>query len=525
LLRTVIALSVAAFAGLFVYVEVTLYLPLRMSISLPASGLPQGLFSIPAMVGMGVIAVSSFCDSLNVDLKRWAGAALITACISVAVFIFAQSAESHLGLHPLVVPWLLFGIFLLCGFPIAFAMAIGGLSYLILLPDLPLFRLVQQIENGVDSTFLLTIPLFVLTGKLLEVTSVSDRLLSLVKVFIGRIRGGIGVVSIGGMYLFTGISGSPTADISAVGSVMAPAMRREGYSEGEAVGIISAATIMGHTNPMSIALIVLAQLAGLSIGTLFIAGILPALFLAGVLSVYILFSAYRQKLERSAALTMRDRLRILARGLPALTVPAVLFGGLFSGLATPTEVAGLAVLASLAVAGLFLRELTLRSLVNAAIEAAALTGMALLLLATANLLAFSSVDQQLPQMITEFVQAFAKERWEFLLLSLVVLVLMGAILEFPALLIFGPLMLPVAVALGFHPMHYAIFLINAVFIGCFLPPIGVLYYVTCGIASARSDKAAGQTLIYLAIVSVSMLCVGFFPWFTLALPRALGLIH
>lgn len=518
------ALTIAAFCAFFCYVEISLYLPLRMGIVLPGSGLPQGWFSVPVLIGMAIVSFSAFRESFRVPPAFWVMTAVVSTVVAAALLFGGKTAVEDYDLNPLILPWVIFCALLLMGFPIAFAMGIAGFSYLAFEPGFPVFRLVQQIENGVDSFFLLTIPLFILTGKLLEATSVSDRLLDLVKIVLGRLRGGTGLVSVGGMYLFSGISGSPTADISAVGSVMVPALKKQGYSEGEAVGIISAATVMGHTVPPSIAVIVLAQLASLSAGTLFVAGLIPAVFLALVLAVYILFSAYRQKLERNPSLNFAERMHILWRGLPAMAVPVVLFGGLFTGIVTPTETAALAVLASIIIVGPVLRELNLSLLVRASVDSATLTGMALFLLATANLLAFSSVDQQLPQAITDWIEGFASQQWEFLLLSLVILVVMGAVLEFPALLIFGPLMLPVAVALGFNAIHYAIFLINALIIGGFLPPIGVLFYVTVGIAGTTAEKAAKQTFIYLALVSAGMLIVGFFPEITLGLPRYFGMI-
>jgi C4-dicarboxylate transporter, DctM subunit len=521
--KSAISLVVVTFSAMLCYIEVAEFLPLRATITLPGSGLSQALFSLPVIAGAATICISALIESFRSGLRAWCVALLLTAAVSALFFALGHEMAAA-RISPLVLTWALFVLLLLLGVPTAFAMGMAGLSYFLLTPDVPLFPLAQQVESGVDSITLLSIPLFILTGKLQETTSAAERLLDFVRVFLGRVRGGTGLVTIGGMYLFSGISGSPTADLSAIGSVMIPALRKQGFSQGDAVGLISSSAVMGHTIPPSIAIIVLAQIAGLSVGTLFVAGVVPATLLAIILGAFVLVRAKLQKLPPNPPLTLRDRFRFLWRGLPSLSVPVLLFGGIFSGIVTPTEVGALAVLLSIGL-GLMLRELTLPGLVKAFIDAASLTGMAMLLLATANTLAFASVDQELPQRLAQLVAGMAASQWQFLILSLVLLIAVGSVLEFPALLIFGPLLIPIAVTLGFNPIHYAIFLINALLIGSFMPPIGVLFYVTCGIAGATVEGAMKGSLLYLSIVAGGMLFIGFVPALVLWLPHMLGMLH
>lgn len=519
-----IAFLIAALAGLFCWTELALYMPVSLAMTLPGTGLPQAVFGLPATAGMAAIAVYAVRAGTRwgaaVALPAVGGAALLAAVVGVAGWWLAQSMDWA----PLVFAWAAAFLLLAAGMPIAFALGLGGATYLLLTPEDGLFILPQQAQAGVDSFVLLSVPLFVLAAKIQEESAISDRLLGLVRVFIGRLRGGSGLVTIGGTYLFSGISGSPTADISAIGAVMMPAMQRDGFSDGEAVAIISASAVMGHTIPPSIAIIVLATVANLSVGALFVAGILPAAALALVLAVLVTVSARRQGLHRAESLSWRDRRRILADGAPAMVVPGLLFGGLLSGIVTPTEVAALAVLASLAIAvGLY--RLPLARLPAIAGQAARLAGMATLLLATANVMTFASVDQQLPNAIAAWLEGLAASPWEFLVISFVLLVAMGALLEFPALLIFGPLLMPVATALGFNPVHYAIFLIDALVIGHFLPPLGVLFTVACGVTGTSVGHAIKPVFLYLGVVAAGLLAIGAWPDLTLALPRAAGLIR
>jgi tripartite ATP-independent transporter DctM subunit len=522
--RSAVALVIATFAAALCWVEAAEFMPLRAAITLPGSGFSQALFSLPVIAGAATICISALIESCRGGLRAWCLAALLVAIVAALYLVLGREFLAATRISPLVPTWALFAALLLLGVPTAFAMGMAGLGYFLLAPDTPLFSLAQQVESGVDSVALLSIPLFILTGKLQEMTSAADRLLDFVRVFLGKIRGGTALVTIGGMYLFSGISGSPTADLSAIGSVMIPALRRQGFSQGDAVGLISASAVMGHTIPPSIAIIVLAQIAGLSVGALFAAGVVPATLLAIILAAFVLIRAKRQNLPPDPPLTLRERGKFFRRGLPALSVPVLLFGGIFSGIVTPTEVGALAVLLSIGL-GLILRELTWPTLVKALIDAASLTGMAMLLLATANTLAFASVEQELPQKLAQLVAGVAASQWQFLILSLVLLIAVGSILEFPALLIFGPLLIPIAASLGFNPIHYSIFLINALLIGSFMPPVGVLFYVTCGIAAAPVEKAMKESLLYLSIVAAGMLFIGFVPALVLWLPHLLGIMR
>ena len=522
--RAAISLIVVAFSSSLCWIEIAEFMPLRAAITLPGSGLSQALFSLPVIAGAATICISALIESFRSGLRTWCVALVLVTAFAALYFALGEELLAATQINPLVLTWALFGLLLLFGTPTAFAMGIAGLGYFLITPDMPLFPFAQQIEGGVDSITLLSIPLFILTGKLQETTSAADRLLDFVKVLLGRLRGGTAVVTIGGMYLFSGISGSPTADLSAIGSVMIPALRRQGFSQGDAVGLISSSAVMGHTIPPSIAIIVLAQIASLSVGALFAAGVVPATVLAIILAAFVLIRAKQQNLPPNPPLSVRERFKFLWRGLPALSIPVLLFGGIFSGIVTPTEVGALAALLSVAL-GLILRELTWSALIKAFIDAASLTGMAMLLLATANTLAFASVNQQFPQELAQFIAGIAASQWQFLLLSLVLLIALGSILEFPALLIFGPLLIPIAGTLGFNPIHYAIFLINALLIGSFMPPLGVLFYVTCGIAGARVEEAMKASFVYLMIVASGMLLIGFVPGLVLWLPRMLGVLH
>lgn len=517
------ALIVAALSTVVSYVALTSFLPLQMQLTLPATGLPQGVFSISLVIGTLLLAAYALTDSFKSGWRVWALSAAIVAIGALGAYAAAEGVIAVGAASPLLIAWIVFFVFLFGGVPTSFSLLAASFTYLVLDGRTSFLFLPQRIESGIDSFVLLAVPFFILAGKLMESTSISQRLLDLVRIVVGRLRGGTGLVALGGMYLFSGISGSPTADVSAVGSVMIDPLRKEGYSGGEAVGILSAATIMGQTVPPSIGMVVLGQVAGLSISTLFVAGFLPAAAMALILAVFIFARAHFTRLNPPAGLSRSQSIIALRRGVLPMMVPLILFGGMITGVITPTEIAVAAVLVILLL-GMFYRELGVRSLVSSAVDTCVLTGMVLLLIGTANTLSVASTLERLPHTVASWVQLIATSQLEFIAVSLVVIIAMGAVLEFPALIIFGPLLLPVAAGFGMDPIHFAILLLIGLVIGAFLPPIGILFFVVCAVAREPVGKAVRPVFAYVMLTIVGWLVLALVPQLTTFVPKLVGIM-
>jgi tripartite ATP-independent transporter DctM subunit len=341
---------------------------------------------------------------------------------------------------------------------------------------------------------------------------------------VGRFRGGMLQVIVVSMYVMSGISGSKVADVAAVGTTMKSVMRRERYDPGETAAVLAASAIMGETVPPSIAMLVLASVTSLSIGTLFIAGLLPAAVMALCLMVLIYFRSR----NRPGELKQHSMREIVGSGLaavPALVAPVILIGGIVSGVATPTEVSSTAVMYALALSILFYRSLGPRQLWSLVTTTTAKAGMVLFITSTASTFSWSLTIAKLPQQIATLFSVLHGSASMFMIAAVVTLVIMGALLEgLPALLIFGPLLLPMAPGFGIDPLQFGIVLIIAMGLGAFSPPIGVGMFVTCSICDTTMENASRHMVPYLVILVAGLLLVALVPWFSLIVPRALGLI-
>jgi tripartite ATP-independent transporter DctM subunit len=301
-------------------------------------------------------------------------------------------------------------------------------------------------------------------------------------------------------------------------------MKKHRYDAGETAAVLASSAIMGETVPPSIAMLVLASVTSLSIGTLFVAGLLPAAVMAVCLMALIYARAGKHR-DSPKRYTPREVGRAAIDAVPALIAPVILVGGIVSGLATPTEVSSTAVIYAILVSVLFYKALSLKGFWSVMVDTSAKAGMVLFITSTASTFSWSLTLAKIPQQIAAMLSILQGSSWLFMLGTIVTLVLMGALLEgLPALLIFGPLLLPVAPSFGIDQLQYGIVMIIAMGVGAFSPPIGVGMYVTCSICETTMESATRHMLPYLAVLAIGLLLVAFVPWFTLIVPRLLHMI-
>jgi tripartite ATP-independent transporter DctM subunit len=420
---------------------------------------------------------------------------------------------------------LLFLALLVVGAPVAVAVGAAGFVGAVLASPAPLAITVQQMFHQVDSFVLLAFPLFVLAGSLMETGGIARRLVDLAVALVGWIRGGLGMAVVIAEYVFSGISGSTVADVSAVASTTIPSMVRAGYSRELAVAIVSAASAMGILVPPCILMIVIGSIAGLSVAALFTAGFIPAVILAIAIMIYIYRLAGQGGIEATARPSGRELGRAFVHALIPLGMPAIIFGGILGGIMTPTEASVVAVLYA-AVAGLFIyREISWSQLPEILIQSAAVTGAVGLLLATAGVISWFLTVQQLPTMLIRLMTMVPGSSLVFLLITAVVFIFFGAVVEgLPAVVILLPSLLPVATQLAIDPIHYAIVIVASVGIGLFLPPVGVGLFIACGIGGVSVDRATRAVLPFIVVLCVGLVVIIIAPWFTLVLPRIFKLL-
>ena len=346
------------------------------------------------------------------------------------------------GAAPLVVLVIGFLVTGALGLPLAFTLALTSLTYLLGIGGVGLIILPIKILGGVDSFVLLAIPLFILAGALMESGGISERIVDLAMAIVGKVRGGLAMVVVVAEILFSGISGSTAADVSAISSLLVPSMRRAGYSGPESVSVVAAASAMGILVPPCLTMVVLGSLVNLSIVTLFLAGFVPAFILAAALLVLIAVRARRQNWPVTTGASHADLGRALRRAIVPTGLPVLLFGGIFSGATTVTEAALIAVVYAF-VAGIFMGGVRRTEIVGQLAQSGVVTATTLWVLAAASAFAWILVREWVPQTLGEWIGGVGAGRVGFLALTIVLFVVIGALLEgLPALLIFGPDPLP-----------------------------------------------------------------------------------
>src|SRR3954469_14031456 len=414
------------------------------------SGLPLELTFYP--MGAGAACMAAF--ALDQFLRRdWRDVVIAIAIVAgVAALWLAWSTLSP-PTAPGPAPLMLIGfvISLAGGMAIGFALALAALIYIWAEGALPGVIFAQQMARGIDNFVLLAIPFFILVGYLMEANGMSVRLIALLERMVGRMKGGLNVVMVLSMVIFSGISGSKMADVAAVGSVLIPAARRSRQNPGAAVALLAASAVMAETIPPCINLIILGFVANMSIGGLFMAGLLPAGLMAlALIAAAITFGSPAALAEDDAR--PRTPMAQLWGGVAvALGLIVIVFGGFKSGVATATEISAFGALYALVVGGIAFRELGPRAASRTFVQAATRSGLVLFIVAAAQALAFVLTLQQIPHALAELMVGLSNTGGSrlFMLLSILILIVMGSVLEgAAALIIFGPLLVPVAAQLG-----------------------------------------------------------------------------
>ena len=487
---------------------------------LPASGLSGAAISAVLPVALLLMAAVLVGQIRGGDARIWRERETLTWALGAAGAVIASVLVPLLaGAAPLVVMVAGFLATAALGMPLAFTLALTAFTYLLGIGGVGLIILPIKILGGVDSFVLLAIPLFIVAGALMESGGISERIVALAMAIVGRVRGGLAMVVVVAEILFSGISGSTTADVSAISSLLVPSMRRAGYSGPESVSVVAAASAMGILVPPCLTMVVLGSLVNLSIVTLFLAGFIPAFILAAALLVLIAVRARRQNWPVSRRATGADLGLAARRAIVPLGLPVLLFGGIFSGATTVTEAALLAVVYAL-VAGVFIGGIRREELHSQLTQSGIVTATTLWVLAAASAFAWILVREWVPQTLGEWMGSLGAGRIGFLAMTIVLFVVVGALLEgLPALLIFGPILFPISRVIGVDPVHYGIVIVAAMGIAFFLPPVGVGLTIAAGIARVDIDDVSRNYVPYLVALLIGLALIAAFPVLTLVLPR------
>lgn len=418
-------------------------------------------------------------------------------------------------------------LFILLGMDIAFSIGLASLSYIgltHLFADRPVnvVMLVQQMTAGVNSFTLLSIPMFIFAGELMTRSSIVRRLIDMAAVLVGHKPGGLGNVSVVANLMLAGTSGSATADAAAVGTALIPEMERRGYSKRYAAGIISAAACMAPIIPPSILLIILGAIANISVGDLFLAGIIPGILMCVALMFMNRYLALRYDLERSPRATKAERRAALLRGLPPLGAPLLVIVTKVLGIATPTETAGMVVLYTAVLGALVYRELTPRAFLDAAIGAVLTSGAIMMTVATSQVFGSLVIMGGAGRMIQELLLSISQNPYVLLMVINVALLILGTSMDpLPVMLILSPILFPLMSGLGVDPVHLGVVMVFNLVLGGVTPPVGLNLFVMSRVARIPVLEVFRGGLPFYAILFVVLLLVTYVPPLTMFIPNQL----
>ncbi|NDV89094.1 TRAP transporter large permease subunit [Aurantimonas aggregata] len=416
-------------------------------------------------------------------------------------------------------------IVILGGIPIAVALGLVAAVTMVVTvgPDL-LFIFIQRTYAGTTSFPLLAIPFFVLAGNLMNIGGTTERIFAVAQLLIGRIRGGLAYVNVLGSLIFAGMSGSAVADAAGLGVIQQRAMENAGFKARYAATITAVSSTIGPIVPPSIPFVIYGSLANISVGALFLAGILPGLVMALSLMIIITVSASYLNLPRGERLPpFAVAARTVLVALPALMLPPMILIVIFTGIATPTEAAVVAAAIAFGLGRWVYRELTYADVANVFWESARQTAQVMFIIALSAPFSWVLIQQQIPNAILQALLGISSEAWVVLLIINVVLLILGMFIEGIALMIIAyPVLMPVVLSLGIDPIHFGVILVLNLMIGLVTPPVGLCLYVVAGVAKVPIAEITREIWPYLLGLIASLLLITFVPAISLWLPNYFG---
>ncbi len=480
----------------------------------PVMQISEGYRGGAVVVGIVLMLVTAVTNLLRVADWRQVLAALVLVGCAVGVLDWFAPNLEDMGNGNLVLFFVVFVIgSMAIGLPIAFAFLLGTLCYVAFATSVPLSIVPDRIDEGMSHLILLAVPLFIFLGALIEMAGLARAMISMLVSLIGHMRGGLQYVLLGAMYLVSGISGAKAADMAAVAPALFPEMMKRGNKPGDLTSLLSASAVMSETIPPSIVLITVGSVTGVSIAALFTGGLFPAV--VGMVALCVVVYAQTRREDVSAApryaWTQRGKLSLIA--LPALGLPIVIRTAVVEGVATATEVSTIGILYTILVGVLIYRQFEWRRVYPILVETASLSGAILLVVGAATAMAWALTQSGFSHDLVSMLAAVPGGKIGFLLVSALAFIVLGSVLEgVPAIVLFGPLLFPIAGAMGVNQVHYAMVAVFAMGFGLFTPPFGVGFYLACAIGRVSPDVAIRAVWPHLAALFVALILITLIPW-------------
>ena len=486
----------------------------EMFITLPALDIASGWRAAALPVGICLMAIFAALKLIRADnLMRVAGVVAALAAVAGLAFLAEPFLRTLGNLNLVIFFVVIVGACVLGGVPIAFSFGLATVAYLKLTTGTPTVVVVGRMDEGMSHLILLSVPLFVFLGLIIEMTGMARAMVGFLAHLLGHVRGGLSYVLIGAMYLVSGISGSKAADMAAVTPVLFPEMIKRGAKPGDLVALLAATGAQTETIPPSLVLLTIGSVTGVSIAALFTGGLLPGIVLGLSLCVLVHYR-YRNEdvsdIVKSKAPVVMKSMWIAA---PAIALPFVIRGAVMQGVATATEVSTIGIVYSVLV-GLFIyRCFDWRRIFPMMVDTASLSGAILLIIGAATAMAWSLTQSGFSQDLARVMAGLPGGAFTFMIVSMVAFIVLGSVLEgIPSIVLFGPLLFPIARSMGIHEVHYAMVVILSMGIGLFSPPFGVGYYCATAISGVNPDEGMKPIVGYMLALLAGLILVASFPW-------------
>ncbi|WP_457091448.1 TRAP transporter large permease [Microvirga sp. P5_D2] len=486
-------------------------------VTTPALEIPNSWRAAALPIGMGLMTIMAVLRLVQVGNWRQVVGALVLVGAIIGVLILLQPALRGLGNLNLLIFFVgLVATMVFAGVPIAFSFALATFGYIALTTSTPTVVVVGRMDEGMSHLILLAVPLFVFLGLLIEMTGMARAMVAFLASLLGHVRGGLHYVLVGAMYLVSGISGSKAADMAAVAPVLFPEMRERGAKPGDLVALLSATGAQTETIPPSLVLITIGSVTGVSIAALFTGGLLPGVVLGLTLCGLVWWRYRSEDLSHVKRATWREIGKAFIVALPAIALPFIIRAAVIEGVATATEVSTIGIVYSILAGLLIYRRFDWRRLMPMLVETASLSGAILLIIGAATGMAWALTQSGFSGLLASAMTGLPGGAAMFLAVSILAFIVLGSVLEgIPAIVLFGPLMFPIARQIGVHEVHYAMVVILAMGIGLFAPPFGVGYYAACAISRIHPDQGMRPIVGYILALIVGLILVAAVPWISI----------
>jgi tripartite ATP-independent transporter DctM subunit len=482
----------------------------------PALGLPMTYRAAALPFGMLLMAILATVQAVRESTPRMLAAAAVTvAAITGGLFLLEPVFATFGNWNLPIFLGLFVALMLAIGVPIAFCFGLGTLAFLTFASTAPIFVMIGRMDEGMSSLILLSVPVFVLLGCILDVTGMGKAIVEFLASMLGHVRAGMSYVLLGSLFLVSGISGSKVSDMATVAPALFPEMKRRGHKPREMIALLATGAAMADTVPPSIVLIVLGSAAGISIAGLFTSGFVIAMVLLAVLAILARWKARTEDMEgvRRAPFSLVGRTALVAA--PALVLPFMIRAVVGGGIATATEVSTIAVVYALFIGIVLYGGISPRTIGRMLVETAALSGAILLILGTASAMAWALTQTGFAGKLVQAVAELPGGWVGFMAVSILIFLVLGCVLEgLPAIVLMAPIMFPMARNLGIHDIHYAMVIVTAMNIGLMAPPIGIGFYIACKIGGVSPDEAMGAIWPYIAALLVGLVIIAAVPHFS-----------